>query len=217
MTFLEIINAVMRRLREDEVASSNASSYSKLIGDFVNHAIYDCEHAWDWNVLKETITVTTAASVSDYQFHNADVKILEAINDDKDWYMRVITDDYRMKHDYLINLADGSPFFYSFQGKTGDYSKIKLIPTPTGVESIQFLTVKYTPEYALDGTDDSTEITIPSLPVVLNAYAQAVSERGEDGGISINEADIRYRQVLADSIAMDATLNHPSKVDWHVI
>ena len=216
MTFLQAINAVLRRLREDEVVASNASAYAKLIGDFVNQAVFDCEHAWDWNVLKDTITVTTVAGTPTYQFHNADAKIIKAINDDKDWYVRSITDDYQAKHDYLINLADGSPFFYSFTGKSGDYSQIKFTPTPIGAESIQFYVVKYTPAYELDGTDDNQELMIPSLPVVLNAYAKAVSERGEDGGIGFNEADAAYRQSLADSIALDAALNHPSKVDWHV-
>lgn len=217
MTFLETINAVLRRLREDEVVSTNATDYSKLIGDFVNQSIYDCSRAWDWNVLKETITITTVASTALYDFHTEDTKIIEAINDDKDWYMRVITDDYQMKHDYLINLQDGSPFFYSFQGKNGDNRQIKLTPTPTGVESIQFFVVKYPADNALDGTSDSTDIAIPSLPVVLSAYAKAVSERGEDGGISYNEADFLARSALADAISMDAALNHPMKVDWHAI
>ena len=97
------------------------------------------------------------------------------------------------------------------------YSTIKLTPTPTGVESIRFLVVKYTPEYAIDGTDDSESITIPSLPVVLNAYSKAVSERGEDGGIGYNEADNNARIALADAISLDATKNHPCELDWHVI
>jgi hypothetical protein len=217
MTFLEAINAVLRRLREDEVVSSNSTDYSKLIGDFVNQSIYECEHSWDWNCLKDTITVTTAASTQSYNFHNADVKIIEAVNDTKDWYMKVIPADYQMSHDYVINLQDGSPYFYSFSGKSGDYSQIKLTPTPTGVESIVFSVIKYTPEKEIDGTDDTDTITIPSLPVVLNAYARAVSERGEDGGIGINKADMDYRQTLADAISMDAGLNHPLEHSWHVI
>ena len=105
----------------------------------------------------------------------------------------------------------------AFKGKNGNYSQIKLHPTPTGVESIRFLVVKYTAEKDLDGTDDADAITIPSLPVVLNAYARAVSERGEDGGIGINEADIAYRSALADAISLDSSLNHPSESRWNVI
>ena len=199
------------------MTSSNSTDYSKLVGDFINQAIYECEHSWDWNCLKDVITVTTAASTASYDFHNADVKIIEAINDTQDWYMKVIPADYQMAHDYVINLQAGSPYFYSFTGKNGDYSQIKLTPTPTGVESIVFSVIKYTPEKEIDGTDDSDAITIPSLPVVLNAYARAVSERGEDGGIAINKADMDYRTTLADAISMDASLNHPLEHSWNVI
>ena len=38
MTYLEAINSVLRRLREDEVSNALESSYSALIGDFVNDA-----------------------------------------------------------------------------------------------------------------------------------------------------------------------------------
>ena len=38
-----------------------------------------------------------------------------------------------------------------------------------------------------DGTSDSTNILVPWRPVVLGAYAKAVSERGESGGASFDE------------------------------
>ena len=38
MTYLDLVNNVLRRLREDEVSSVSESSYSKLVGDFVNDA-----------------------------------------------------------------------------------------------------------------------------------------------------------------------------------
>ena len=217
MTFLEAVNAVLRRLREDEVVTTNASDYSKLVGDFVNQALYECEHAWDWNALKDTITVTTAASTAKYNLHNADVKIISAINETKDWHMRLITGDLQARHDYLIQLTDDSPFYYSFEGVSGGYSQVKLTPTPTGVESIQFYVIKYTPEKEIDGTDDADSILIPSLPVVLNAYARAVSERGEDGGIGINEADTAYRHALADAISLDATNKHWCEMSWATV
>ena len=217
MTFLEAINSVLRRLREDEVVSTNSTDYSKLIGDFVNQSLHDCEHAWDWNALQETITITTAASTDTYDFHTADTKIIYAINDTKDWSMRVVPDDFHFRQEYLSTPINDSPYYYSFRGKNGAYSRVKLYPTPTGVESIRFLTVKYTPEKALDGTDDSDLIAIPALPVVLNAYARAVSERGEDGGIGFNEADAAYRETLADAISLDASMNHPCETTWHAI
>ena len=38
MTYLQLVNSVLRRLRENEVDSVNQNNYSKLIGEFVNDA-----------------------------------------------------------------------------------------------------------------------------------------------------------------------------------
>ena len=36
MTYLQLVNSVLRRLREEEVSTVSQNSYSKLIGEFVN-------------------------------------------------------------------------------------------------------------------------------------------------------------------------------------
>ena len=38
MTYLQLVNSVLRRLRENEVDTVAETSYSALIGDFVNDA-----------------------------------------------------------------------------------------------------------------------------------------------------------------------------------
>lgn len=43
MTYLQLINSVLRKLREDEVTTSAESDYSKLIGDFINDALSNVE------------------------------------------------------------------------------------------------------------------------------------------------------------------------------
>ena len=42
MTYLQLVNAVMRRLREEEITTVDESDYAKLIGDFVNDAKLQC-------------------------------------------------------------------------------------------------------------------------------------------------------------------------------
>lgn len=217
MTFLQAINAVLRRLREDSVTASNANDYSKLIADFVNQAIYDTEHAFDWNSLKETITITTAASDDLYDFHTAPTNIISAINETKNWVMKVIPAEYQHRLEYLDTPTSDSPYYYSFLGKNGTSNQVKVYPIPTGVESLRFLTVKHTPEYAIDASDDAEVITIPTMPIILNAYARAVSERGEDGGISVNQANREASSSLADAISLDSGLNHPEEIAWHAI
>lgn len=221
MTFLEAINAVLRRLREDEVTGSGDTAYSKLIGDFVNQAIYDCERAWDWNSLKEVATVTVVATIDTYPLIAlADIgglNILSAINDTKNWTLRTIPAELQHKYDYLDSAQSGSPYYYSYQGYTSGANTVKFYPTPDALETMRFLVVKYSPERDLDGSDDTETINIPTLPVILNAYARAVSERGEDGGIGINEANREAASALADAIGVDAAQNHPCEVVWNAI
>ena len=45
MTYLQLVNRVLRKLREDEVTIVNENDYSKLVGDFVNDAVKCVEAA----------------------------------------------------------------------------------------------------------------------------------------------------------------------------
>ena len=47
MTYLNLVNGVLRRLREDEVSNVSESTYSKMVGDYVNDAKDLVETAWD--------------------------------------------------------------------------------------------------------------------------------------------------------------------------
>ena len=69
MTYLQLVNSVLRRLREDEVTSVSQNSYSKLIGEFVNDAKRSVEDAYDWTALRTTLTVTTDDTTFNYVFN----------------------------------------------------------------------------------------------------------------------------------------------------
>ena len=73
MTYLEIVNSVLIRLRENEVQSVNENSYSKLIGELVNDAKRIVEDSWDWHALRTTFTVNTVAGTFSYQLSGSDV------------------------------------------------------------------------------------------------------------------------------------------------
>jgi len=47
MTYLEMINSILRRLRERTVSTANESTYSALIGQFINDAKNEIEETWD--------------------------------------------------------------------------------------------------------------------------------------------------------------------------
>ena len=59
MTYLELVNDVLIRLRETTVSTVSETTYSALIGKFVNDAKRQIEDSYNWNCLAQTITVTT--------------------------------------------------------------------------------------------------------------------------------------------------------------
>ena len=54
-------------------------------------------------------------------------------------------------------------------------------------------------------TADATVIAVPDVLVSQNAYARALVERGEDGGLSSSEAYQLYKAMLSDYIALEGT------------
>jgi hypothetical protein len=75
-----------------------------------------------------------------------------------------------------------------------------LFPIPDGVYTLKFsLTI---PQATL--ASDSTVVLVPDVVVAQGAYARALVERGEDGGLSSSEAYTLFRSMLSDYIALEA-------------
>ena len=90
MTYLEMINSILRRLRERTVSTANESTYSRLIGQLINDAKDEVEEAWDWNSLKTTLTATTSSGVFSYNLTDSGQNgtIVNVLNDTSNVFMR---------------------------------------------------------------------------------------------------------------------------------
>jgi len=66
MTYLELVNSVLRRLRENTVATVSQSAYSQLVGMYVNDSKRQVEDAWNWDALDDSLTVSVTAGVTVY-------------------------------------------------------------------------------------------------------------------------------------------------------
>jgi len=214
MTYLELVNRVLRRLREREVASVSQTAYSKLIGDFVNDAKQEVEEAWDWSALRTTQTITTSNGVSNYTLTGLGngFSIDSFVNDTSNTRMDAAPSAW-IEEKYLMNPQNGSPKYYRFRGESssGD-TKIDLFPIPDGVYSLKMDVVKRPAELSAD-TDT---LLVPVLPVVLLAWARAIEERGEDGGANSMNAFKKGSDALADSISAELGLN-PYKAIWNTV
>jgi len=215
MTYLEIVNKILRRLREREVSSVSQTAYSKLIGDFVNDAKTEVEDAWQWSALRTTLTLTTSANVFNYQLGGSqnNFNILDVVNDTSNRFMEYKPSTWFNNVFLNLNPAEGSPYYYNFNGvaSNGD-TQVDLYPVPDGVYELRFNCVLR----PTDLVNDTDSLIIPNQPVFLLATAKAIEERGEDGGTSSINAYMAGKAALADAIAYDSS-RHPEETIWYTI
>jgi len=204
MTYLELVNDVLIRLRETTVSTVSETSYSTLIGKFVNDAKRQIEDAFAWNVLGTTITLSTTSGTYSYSLTGSGQKfqVIDVINVTSNVGMKNIDFASMNRKQNFSTPVSGIPSEFAFDGVDGSYdTKVTLYPRPDGVYSIPFsLTV---PQATL--ASDSTVVLVPDVLVVQNAYSRALIERGEDGGMNSSEAYLLYKSMLSDYIALEGT------------
>ena len=214
-TYLELVNDVLVRLRENEVTSVNDTSYSKLISKFVNDAKRQVEDAYNWNALSETLTVSTTANLFNYVMTNAGIRfrVFDVLNDSSNWFLEnASTSD--MNNWFLNQTPEvGSPRYFNFNGvdSNGD-TQVDLYPIPNANYIINFNIIK--PQAALSLNSD--QIKVPDEPVIFLAYAKALAERGEDGGLSSSEAYGLNQTSLADHVANEGN-HYPDEFTWDAV
>ena len=214
MTYLELVNNVLKRLRERTVATIDETTYSTLISVLINDAKTEVENAWNWSALRQTLTLTTTSGVFNYELNGTgnNFSVMDVVNDSGDFFM-----EYRTQHDFnqfYLNQtpASGNPRYYNFNGVSADGDTlVDVYPKPDTIYTIYFNIIQRTGDLSA-GTD---KLTIPSLPVSLLAYAKAIEERGEDGGVASTSAYATATRVLNDAIAQDAQ-RHTEELEWVV-
>ena len=204
MTYLELVNDVLIRLRESSVTTVSETAYSSLIGKFVNDAKRQIEDSFNWNVLSTTVTITTVANTSSYSMTGAGQKfqVNDAINTTSDVGLQNISFVRMNRNLNFATPATGVPAEYAFSGVDGSGdTKVELYAIPDGVYTILFdLAV---PQANLSA--DGTSVKVLDYLVAQSAYARGLIERGEDGGTASSEAYALFRAMLSDAIALEGT------------
>jgi len=215
MTYLNLMNSVLRRLREEETTSVTSNTYNKMVGDFINDAKKLVEEATDWSALRETIIVPATASNNTYALTGCsdDVKVMSVINDTSNFFMHYQTKDWFNEQIYIVNTPESTPRYYTYNGldANGD-TQVLVGPTPDGSYSLRFNVVKRQPDLSAN-TD---VLLIPSQPVIHYSVALLTRERGETGGTSTGEYFSIADKYLSDAIAIDAA-KHPEEMIFRTI
>ena len=219
MTYLDLVNKVLLRLREPEVTtvqgSGTSNRYARLIGEFVNEAKSQVEAAWDWSALRSTLTATTSSGVFNYEIQGSrnNFKVLDVLNDTSEFVMQYKDAAWFNQQFLLTTPETGSPYYYNFNGVSADGdTQVDIYPIPDGVYTLRFnITLRN-----LVLSDDADEVVIPTRPIILFATAMAIEERGEDGGQQSMNAYAAAQSALSDEISLDAA-RHPEDVIWYTV
>jgi hypothetical protein len=223
MTYLNVMNNVLRRLREDEVNSVTENTYAKMVGDYINDAKTTVEQAADWSALRATLSVFTSADDNVYSLTGSgdDVKVMWAFDSTSNIELGYQTKAWFDTELYVTEsllIASkggliGSPKYYTFDGLDSNLdTQVRLYPMPDDAYTLKFEVVKRQAD--LSGNDDP--LLVPSMPVIHLAVALLSRERGETGGTSTAEYFAIADKYLSDAIAIDAA-KHPEEMIFRTI
>ena len=205
-TYLSLMNNVLRRLREDEVAEVTQTTYSKMVGDYINDAKSLVQDSHAWSTLRKTIVVPTVADTTEYSLTGAGerVKLYSAINDTSNFFMHYETPNWFNNAYYISGEVSGTPDSYTFSGvDSNDDTKVRVYPKPSGVFSLRFDVCSREPDLTADA--DST--VLPAMAIIHHAVALLARELGETGGTTTQDYFIIADKHLSDAIALDAYKN----------
>mgnify|MGYP003678923693 FL=1 len=205
-TYLSLMNSVLRRLREDEVSEVTQTTYSKMVGDYINDAKTLVQDSHDWSTLRKTVVVPTVENITEYSLTGAGerVKLYSAINDTSNFFMHYETPNWFSNAYYISGEVTGTPDSYTFSGvDDNDDTKVRVFPKPSGVFSLRFDVCSREPNL----TADADATVLPAMPIIHQAVALLARERGETGGTSTQDYFIIADKYLSDAIAQDAYKN----------
>ena len=221
MTYRELINQVLIRLREDTIStdwsgnindSSTVSAYHKVIGALINDSKRSIESYHDWLNLRETVSVSTVAGTKNYNLNSGqEIKIVDVMNNDTGMHLNQVSKVYLNTIKYPTD-DTGEPLYYGFNGSDSSNNlKVDLSPVPISAQTLSFDIVKHQDNLTLA----ATVIKIPAQPVILGAWARAISERGEDGGTQSSLAAVEANESLKQAVILDSG-NTQYESDWFV-
>jgi hypothetical protein len=212
-TYLQIVNKVLVRLREDTVATVVENSYSTLIGALVNRVKTEMEDTWRWHALRDTYQLTCVIGTASYTLTGSgpDAVILDAYNTSTQREMVPTT--VRTMNERFFGVTTpttGRPSEYISAGLNSSFDlAIDIWPVPTHTDVLKFNL--YLPQAELSVDTDVPRV--PIVPLVEGTIARAIAERGDDGGILIQSQEALYRELLASAVARDAGRDE-TEVTW---
>lgn len=210
-TYLDTVNAVLVRLREDKVVSVNGTDdvVVDLVKEFVNDAKRTVEDAHTWSALQHEWAVDlgvlpSAEGVLTGSFGSV---IIDYVMDSEGRVLanRPLQDINRR---IILNGSTSTlaPSYWAVSGKNVNGTSLETkIRFDCLVDSSQNPITVYGYQPQRDLVLDGDIMMVPSKPVIYLAEAMAARERGEVGGQSAGELMAIAQGYISDAIAIDST------------
>jgi hypothetical protein len=218
LTFTQVVNRVLERLREDSVASFDTTTYSTFIAGIVNQVKSEIEDAWNWHALRDSYTVDATNPNASYALTDAgqNVHILDGWNRTHGFELKKSTNkDFNRKFFGTpegTSVSTGPVCEYLQTGLDDDLDiKIDVYPVPNGDQTLVFNV--YKPQDYLDAS--ATVPLVPQNVLIEETIARALLERGEEGAQPPQPGAGAFIRVdlLAAAITRDQGAD-PTETDW---
>lgn len=216
MNYLDIVNNVLRRLREDQVSSLYQNSQSTVVAALVNDAKRMVENSHDWSALRTDLSVGTSSGVTTYSLTGSGNRatILDVRDTTNNAMLRQVSGNY-IRRQELVDSNPGltRPTYYAFDGvdSSGD-SQIKFWPTPDNNYVIKAHVILRTADLEAEGDT----VSIPAQPIMLMAHAMAAQERGDVSSTDIQSLFTLANKSIGEHIMLDAGKN-PEEMVWYPV
>lgn len=229
MTLLQMVNRVLRRLREDQVTDLTTSAYSKLIAEFVADAHREVVEAHDWAVMDKGVVITINPGLAVYSLSVGSPDLYVTWTGVSSKALLRYLDNMPLAYLFAsyAKLNEGDPLHQMAQtdhsvvqdtlltraNTTARPSQFSLLPSATGIDlyldtvpdTTYYMYLRFhDPEQEVDVDNDvARELVAPSAPVIAGAVYYALNERGEEMGEPGGVAERRYISALGTAIETD--------------
>ena len=215
-TRLQIINAVLPRMRESTVATASSTTYALMVANVLNTIRSQIESAWQWRNLRDTYIVTVLPGTTSYSLVSSGqfAQIIDVWNTtNNSEVLRGTTRGFNTKFFGTDTIATGDVSQYNPVGLDANYDvQIDTWPDVTATNSLSVNL--YIPQ--ADPPLDTTVILVPNQVLIEGMVAYLIAERGDDSGTAAQMQFSIYQQMLADAIAVDVS-HDPTEADWYPV
>ena len=215
-TKLQIVNAVLPRMREATVATSSSTVYASLVSAVLNTVRTQIEQAWMWKALRDTYTVTVTPGSVSYSLTGSGqfARIMDVWNTTSD--AEVTPGSYHTFNErFFANdvVSTGDVTEYNQVGLDSNYD-IQIDIWPNVLATNVLKVNLYLPQ--ADPATDSTVILVPNQVLIEGMVAYLMAERGDDNGVAYQQQQQLYQDMLAGAIAAEAGQDQ-TEVDWYPV